>query len=80
MGLKFNLDPTLPKVIIIAFLLIAEAIIVPTLAIVQSSRMPTQLEMLVIFLSALVQLVTFMITFVETGSVPAVPAVKPLSD
>lgn len=68
--MQFNLDPTIPKVIIIALLLFAEGIAIPTYTIVNQGRMPTEIEVLGFFLSAFIQLCTFMVTFVKTGETP----------
>jgi heme/copper-type cytochrome/quinol oxidase subunit 4 len=66
--MHLNLDPTIPKVIIIALLLFVEGIAIPTYTIVQQGRMPTALEAFGFFLTAFIQLCTFFVTFLKTGA------------
>jgi len=65
--MKFDLDPTIPKVIIIALLLFAEGLAIPVITIVQQGRWPSVLEAFGFFLTAFVQLCTFFVTFLKTG-------------
>jgi protein-S-isoprenylcysteine O-methyltransferase Ste14 len=74
---KLNLDPTLPKVVIIAVLLFAEGIAIPSYTVITQSRWPTTLEFTGFVLSAFIQLITFLLVFLETGQAPVPPAKTP---
>lgn len=63
--LKFDLDPTVPRVLIIAILLFAEALLIPSYTILQGGRMPTQIEWLTFLFGAFIQLITFLMAFVK---------------
>jgi hypothetical protein len=65
-----NLDPTISKVVIIALLLFAEGIAIPSYTVINQGRFPTILEMVGFFLSAFIQLLTFFVTFLKTGEAP----------
>ncbi len=73
---KLNLDPTLPKVIIIALLLFAEGIAIPSYTVITQNRWPTTLEFTGFVLSASIQLITFLLVFLETGQA-SVPNAQP---
>lgn len=62
-NLKFDLDPSIPRVVIIAILLFLEAILLPAYAILQLGRMPTDVEWLLFLFGALIQLVTYLLSF-----------------
>jgi len=68
MKMNFNLDPTVPRVVIIAVLIFAEALIVPLIALTSRGIEPTTLELCTILLVALLALVTYLMSFfhVET--------------
>jgi len=63
MGLKFNLDPTVPRAVIIAILLFAEAIAIPAYSITQQGRFPEPVEWATYFFAAFIQLCTYLLTF-----------------
>lgn len=63
MKLKFDLDPTVPRVVIIAVLLFLEALIVPAYTTLQSGSMPTDVQWLTFFFGASLQLVTYLLAF-----------------
>jgi len=63
MKMKFDLDPTIPRVVIIAILIFAEALIVPLIALTSRSIEPTTLELCTILLVALLALVTYLMSF-----------------
>jgi len=65
---RFDLDPTVPRVFIIAILLLCESILIPIYAILQQNRYPTALEMATFVVGAILTLVTFLMTFIRTGS------------
>jgi len=65
MSFKFDLDPTLPKVAVIAILLFIEALLIPSYSVLQSGRMPTQIEWLTFIFGALLQLVTYLMVFIK---------------
>lgn len=67
MGLKFNLDPTLPKVVVLGILMFLEALLVPTYAKLQAGSYPTTLEFVTYLIAALLILITYLATFVKTG-------------
>lgn len=62
---KFDLDPTVPRVVIIAILLFIEALMIPAYTILQQGRMPTDIEWLTFMFGAVLQLVTFLMAFVK---------------
>lgn len=71
--MKLSLDPTLPKVVIIAILIALEAALVPTITITQSGRWPSTLEVATFSLTAIVQMITYLLLWLSTGEVPPVP-------
>jgi heme/copper-type cytochrome/quinol oxidase subunit 4 len=72
MGLKFNLDPTVPRALMIAILLFFEAIAIPAYSITLQGRFPVPVEWTTYLLAAFIQLVTYLVTFLgkseEEGS------------
>lgn len=68
MKMKFDLDPTVPRVVIVAILIFLEALIVPLIALTSRGIEPTMLELCTILLVALLALVTYLMSFfhVET--------------
>lgn len=67
MKTRFDLDPTVPKVVVIAFLLFVESLFGNMLLILQNNRMPTAVEALTIVLIAGMVIVTYLLTFMRTG-------------
>lgn len=69
MKMKFDLDPTVPRVVIVGILIFLEALIVPLIALTSRGVEPTMLELCTILLVALLALVTYLMSFfkVETG-------------
>lgn len=63
--MKFDLDPTPQRVVCIAILEFLAAVITGILLILQSGNMPTDVQMLIIVLAALLQLVLFLLAFVK---------------
>jgi len=63
--LKFDLDPTVPRVLIIAILLFAEALCIPAYTVLQGGTMPTETEWLTFLFGAIIQLITFLMAFVK---------------
>lgn len=62
---KFDLDPTVPRVVIIAILLFAEALLIPAYTILQQGRLPSNIEWLTFVFGAILQLVTFLMAFIK---------------
>lgn len=73
--MKLRLDPTVPKVVIIALLLFGEAIAINAYAIMEQGRFPSSVEWGTFIVGAFIQLATFLLTFLETGTTtpPATP-------
>jgi len=67
--LKFNLDPTIPRVCLIAILLMAELILVKLVEILSTQRLPTNVEVVYIVTLGLLQLVTYLLTFLKKEEV-----------
>ena len=63
--MRFDLAPTIPRVLIIAILLFAEAFLVPVLTTLQLNRMPTDIEWFTYLVTAAIQLITFLMAFVK---------------
>lgn len=63
MGLKLQLDPTIPKAVIIAMLLFIEAFFLPLQKQVASGIMPTEIDILNALFGAIIVLVTFLLAF-----------------
>lgn len=63
MGLKFDLDPTIPRVVFIAILLFIEGMAIPAYTVTIQGRFPSEVEWTSYFLAALIQLVTYLLTF-----------------
>lgn len=69
-NLRFDLDPTITKVVLIALLLFAEGIALSIYAILLQQRYPTVLEIVTFSIGAFIQLVTYFLTFLRTGELP----------
>lgn len=67
--MHFDLDPTIPKVAIIALLIFGEGIAIPLFTVTQQGRMPTQYEIIGFFCTGFIQLATFLLTFLKTGNI-----------
>jgi len=65
MKMKFDLDPTVPRVVIVAILLFFEPLLIATIAITATGRMPTEVEMLTILLTAMLAVVTYLMGFMK---------------
>lgn len=63
--LRIDLDPTVPRVLIIAILLFVEALCIPAYTILQTNAMPTDIQWLTFLFGAIIQLVTFLMAFVK---------------
>lgn len=63
--LRIDLDPTVPRVLIIAILLFVEALCIPAYTILQTNAMPTAIQWLTFLFGAIIQLVTFLMAFVK---------------
>lgn len=71
--MHLNLDPTISKVVLIALLLFFEGIAIPSYTVITQGRWPTMLEFTGFILSAFIQLLTFLVTFLKTGEAPTAP-------
>jgi hypothetical protein len=71
---KLKLDPTIPRVLLIAILLFGEAIAINAYSIMEQGRWPTALEFGTFLVGAFIQLATFLLTFLETGQTPPAPS------
>jgi len=67
MKTRFDLDPTIPKVVFIALLLFLESLFGNMLLILQNNRMPTAVEALTLVMIAGLVIVTYLMTFLRTG-------------
>lgn len=63
--LEFNTDPSFTRVLLIAFLLMLELILVKLAEILGSGRQPTEIELEYLLVLGLLQLVTFTLTFLR---------------
>lgn len=63
MRLKFDLDPTVPRVVIIAVLLFVEALAIPAYSILMTNQMPTEVQWFAFIFGALLQVVTYLLGF-----------------
>lgn len=63
--LKFNADPTYQRVLLIAFLLMLELILVKLIEILATNRQPTLIEVEYLLALGLLQLVTYILTFLK---------------
>ena len=63
MTLKFDLDPTVPRVVIIGILLFVEALVLPAYTILQTGEVPTEVQWMMFFVGAVLQLVTYLLSF-----------------
>jgi len=63
--LKFNTDPTYQRVLLIAFLLMLELILVKLIEILATNRQPTLIEVEYLLALGLLQLVTYILTFLK---------------
>ena len=63
MGFKLNLDPSVPKVVVIAILLFFEGFCIPAYTITQQGRFPEPIEWTAFFFGAIIQVVTYLLTF-----------------
>lgn len=70
MVLKFELDPTLPRVLVIGILMFFEALLIPIYAKLQSGAYPTELEFVTYLVAAVLILITYLLAFVKTGEPP----------
>jgi len=63
--MKFDLDPTPQRVIVIAVLEFLAALIMGIYLILQTGAMPSEIQTLTIILGAALQLVLFLLAFVK---------------
>jgi len=68
MKMKLDLDPTIPRVVIVGMLIFLEALIVPLIALTSRGVEPTMLELFTILLVALLALVTYLMSFFHVES------------
>ena len=61
--IKFSLDPTVPRVMIIGLLLFIEGLLVPAYSLLQNGQMPTATQWFTFFIGAILQLVTYLLAF-----------------
>lgn len=67
--MKFDLDPTVPRVVIVGVLIFLEALLIPAYTVLQQGRMPTEIEWTMFIFGAMIQLVTFLMAFIKSGEV-----------
>lgn len=65
--LRMTLTPTPLRVLLIGILMCAESILGGLLIILQSGRMPNQVELTTLIVVALLTAVTFFMAFLKTG-------------
>jgi phage shock protein PspC (stress-responsive transcriptional regulator) len=63
MAIKFDLDPTIPRVVIIALLLFLEGFCIPAYTITVQGRFPEPVEWLTFFFASVIQVATYLLTF-----------------
>lgn len=63
--LKFDLDPNLSKVVVVAILLMCELILIKIIEITSQGRFPTPVEWALLAACGLLQLVTYLLTFLR---------------
>ena len=63
--MRLDLDPTPQRVLIIAVLEFLAAFITGLYLILQSGNMPSEIQLLTIFLAAALQLILFLLAFVK---------------
>jgi phage shock protein PspC (stress-responsive transcriptional regulator) len=63
MSIKFDLDPTIPKVVIIAMLIFIEGFAIPAYTITYQGRMPEPVEWITFLFGAVIQVCTYLLTF-----------------
>lgn len=68
MGFKGTLDPTVPRVVIIALLLFIEGFCIPAYTITQQGRFPEPVEWMTFIFGAAIQVVTYLLTFIGYSS------------
>jgi heme/copper-type cytochrome/quinol oxidase subunit 4 len=69
-SVTLDLDPTKNKVIAMALLTFAEALVGGTFIILQGGEFPTPIQIVTILCFALMQLITYFLTFLRTGQIP----------
>lgn len=72
-NIRFDLDPTLNKAIVIGLLLFAEAFLVPLYAHLQTMSYPNTMDLITWVVSATIIEITYMMAFVRTGEIPETP-------
>lgn len=63
MKLKFDLDPTVPRVVIIAVLLFVEALAIPAYSVLMTGQMPSEVQWFAFVFGAVLQVVTYLLGF-----------------
>jgi len=63
--MKLNLDPTLKRVALIGFLLMAQLILFKLIEILATGRQPTAIETELLACEGLALLVTYLVTFLQ---------------
>lgn len=69
-SIRFDLDPTLNKALVIGILLFAEAFLVPLYAHLQTLEYPGVMDLVTWIVSATIIEITYMMAFVRTGEMP----------
>jgi len=67
MTVKFDLDPTVPRVVIIAALLFLEGFCIPAYTVTQQGRFPEPVEWLTFVFGAAIQVGTYLLSFLGFG-------------
>lgn len=63
--LKLDLDPSFPRVLLIAFLLMLELVLIKVIEITSQGRQPTEIEIELFLALGLLQLVTYILAFLR---------------
>lgn len=63
--MRLDLDPTVPRIVIIAILIFVEGLLLPAYSVLQSGQLPTQIQWLTFLVGAILQLVTLLSAFIK---------------
>jgi len=66
--MKFDLDPTIPRVVAVAVVIFLTAFLTPLYAIVQGGDFPTTLQLLTFLIGAVLVVVEYWATFIKGDS------------
>jgi len=71
MTIRMTLTPTPVRVLMIGLLMALESILGGLLIVLQSGRLPNEVEMTTLITVALLTVITFFMAFLRTGEAPA---------